>query len=63
MQEDGLMVTRLKTQSTPGKAHHLKCTPETVHWGFLDGSLKPVLTVDPGDRVTIECITGNKKWV
>ncbi len=46
-----------------GKSHHLACTPETVHWGFLDGSLKPVMTVDQGDRVTIDCITGNKSWV
>jgi acetamidase/formamidase len=43
--------------SETGRKHHLRSTPQTVHWGFLDGSLKPVLTVEPGDRVTIDCIT------
>ena len=41
----------------------LKSTPETVHWGFYDAELKPVLTIDSGDRVTIECITGNAEWL
>ncbi len=49
-------------QAESGKSHHLKASPETVHWGYLDASLKPVLTVDPGDRVTIDCVTGNKEW-
>lgn len=38
--------------------HHLHSGPETCHWGFFDGGLKPVLTVKSGDRVTIECISG-----
>jgi len=45
-----------------GAKHHLKSTPQTVHWGYFDASLKPVLTVDPGDQVTIDCVTGNKEW-
>ena len=45
------------------KKHLLKCTPETAHWGYLDGSLKPVLTVDSGDQVTIECITCAPDWM
>jgi acetamidase/formamidase len=45
-------------RTTP-KDHHLPASPETVHWGFLDPKLRPVLTVDSGDRVTIECVSGN----
>ena len=39
--------------------HHLAASPETVHWGFLDGKLEPVLTVESGDRVTIQTVSGN----
>lgn len=45
------------------KTHLLKSSPETVHWGYFDGSLPPVLTVDNGDRVVIECITCNPEWL
>jgi acetamidase/formamidase len=45
------------------KTHLLQSTPETVHWGYFDGSLPPVLTVDSGDRVVIECITCNPEWL
>jgi acetamidase/formamidase len=41
----------------------LKATPETVHWGFLDAALKPAITVDSGDCVVIECVTGNPEWM
>jgi acetamidase/formamidase len=39
--------------------HHLAASPETVHWGFLDGKLEPVLTIESGDRVTIQTVSGN----
>lgn len=40
-------------------AHHLlKASPETCHWGFFEAALKPVLTVKPGDTVTIETVSG-----
>jgi acetamidase/formamidase len=45
------------------KTHLLRSTPETVHWGYFDGSLPPVLTVESGDRVDIECITTNPEWL
>jgi acetamidase/formamidase len=38
--------------------HHLRSTPETVHWGFLDAALPPILTVAPGDTVRIDCVSG-----
>ena len=44
---------------TMGKTHLLQSSPETVHWGFFYGGLAPVLTIDPGDRVVIETVSGN----
>ena len=41
------------------KTHLLRSNPQTVHWGFFDGSLDPVLTIDSGDQVVIECVSGN----
>lgn len=38
--------------------HELFPTPATVHWGFFDGALPPVLTVAPGDTVTIHSLSG-----
>jgi acetamidase/formamidase len=45
--------------NTMDKTHLLKSSPETVHWGYFDGALAPVLTINPGDRVVIETISGN----
>lgn len=40
-------------------AHHrLTSTPDTVHWGWFDAALAPVLTIDSGDTVTIETVSG-----
>jgi len=41
----------------------LKATPETVHWGYLDAAIPPALTIDSGERVTIECVTCNPEWM
>ena len=38
--------------------HHLKSSPETCHWGFFEARLRPVLTIDSGDEITIETISG-----
>ena len=57
--------TSSKKSSGHSKAsnmHVLKATPETVHWGYLDAAQKPALTVESGDCVTIECVTGNPDW-
>jgi len=43
--------------------HVLHSTPETVHWGYFDGGLAPALTVDSGDQVVIECVSGNPEWM
>src|SRR5437868_10206354 len=43
-------------------AHHrLASSPATVHWGWFDSALPHVLTVESGDRVTIESISGGQK--
>ena len=38
--------------------HTLASRPEALHWGFFDAALEPVLEVDSGDRVTIDCLCG-----
>jgi acetamidase/formamidase len=36
------------------QAHDLPLAPHHVHWGYYDASVKPVLTVDSGDRVRVQ---------
>ena len=45
--------------TTPQRSqlHHLPATPETVHWGYFDGTLKPVLSICSGDIVELETLT------
>src|SRR5678816_4312901 len=38
--------------------HRLDAAPETVHWGFFDAALTPLLTVESGDTVTISTVSG-----
>jgi acetamidase/formamidase len=39
------------------RIHELPATPETVHWGYFDPALAPVLTVASGDLIEIETLT------
>lgn len=40
-------------------AHHrLASTPDTVRFGMFDAAFNPVLTVNSGDSVTFECVSG-----
>src|SRR5215510_11162103 len=48
-------------QGSP-KVHDLKASPTTVHRGFFDASLKPVLTIDSGDIVRLETVSGNPRY-
>ena len=41
----------------------LRATPETVHWGYLDATMPPALTIESGERVRIECVTGGPDWL
>ena len=38
--------------------HHLASSPETVRFGIFDAAFDPVLTVDPGDTVVVDCVSG-----
>ena len=40
------------------KTHRLDAAPETVHWGYFDANLKPLLTIDSGDEVIISSVSG-----
>jgi acetamidase/formamidase len=42
--------------------HELKPSPSTVHRGFFDSTLKPVLTINSGDVVRIWTATGNPRY-
>jgi len=57
-----LALPALASAQAPPKVHELKASPATVHRGFFDASLKPVLTIDPGDIVRLETATGNPRW-
>ena len=38
--------------------YFLPATPETVRFGMFDAAFPPVLSVRPGERVRIECVSG-----
>ncbi len=48
-------------QTSP-RTHELKASPATVHRGFFDATLKPVLTIDSGDVVRLETASGNPRF-
>lgn len=41
----------------PGSLHHLTATPETVHWGYFDPDLAPVMHVKSGDLIQVQAVT------
>ena len=38
--------------------HRIPATPETVRWGVFDAAIPPILTVNSGDTVVLECVSG-----
>ncbi len=40
--------------------HVIESSPSTVHWGVFDPGLKPVMTVQSGDTVTFNCVSGGR---
>jgi acetamidase/formamidase len=38
--------------------HRLSATPETIRWGTFDASYKPLIEIDSGDLVILECVSG-----
>src|SRR5580692_463520 len=49
---------RNATKETSMATHRLDAGADTVHWGFFDAALKPLITVDPGDTVVISSVSG-----
>jgi len=43
-----------KTRDVP----RLEAGPDTVHWGFFDARLAPVVTIDSGEQVIISSVSG-----
>ncbi len=43
---------------TTARTHHLPATPDSVRLGVFDAAIPPVLTVEPGDSVAMECLSG-----
>ena len=39
-------------------SHVLKAGADTVHWGYFDAKLKPVLTIVSGATITVMSISG-----
>ena len=46
-----------RPDTKPGVLHHLRATPETVHWGYFHPNIKPALRVKSGDLILAEAIT------
>ena len=38
--------------------HVLASSPETVHWGWFDSALPPSITIQSGDRVSVQTVSG-----
>jgi len=38
--------------------HRISATPETVRWGVFDANIPPVLTINSGETVVLECVSG-----
>ena len=43
--------------------HHLKAGAGTCHWGYFDAKVPPVLTVESGDEVTIDTVSGPPEMI
>jgi acetamidase/formamidase len=38
--------------------HHVAATPQTIQLGIFDARIPPVLTIESGDSVSMECLSG-----
>ena len=55
-------IPSVSTAQNAPKTHDLRASPSTVHRGFFDATLKPVLTIDSGDIVRLETASGNPRF-
>ena len=40
--------------------HRLRASPETVRIGVFNATFPPVMTIEPGDRVEVQCVSGRE---
>jgi acetamidase/formamidase len=38
------------------KTHHVDWSPENLFWGYFEASTPPVIEIDSGDEVTLDCL-------
>lgn len=50
------MLEIVNKSESGSKLHELRATLDTIQWGAFDGSVEPVLNVQSGDIVMIECL-------
>ena len=48
----------MTSAATTSASHTLTASPENVHWGYFDAKLKPHLTIESGETVTLNCVSG-----
>jgi hypothetical protein len=53
-----LLLFGLALVEAPAAEYTLMPSPQTVHVGYFSAELKPVLTINSGDIVTIESVAG-----
>jgi hypothetical protein len=53
-----LLLSGLALPNASAAEYSLMPSPQTVHVGYFSAMLKPVLTVNSGDIVTIESVAG-----
>ena len=49
-----LILLLLSSTAQGKKEKTIELSSETVHWGYFSKTLEPVLTVDSGEKVTVE---------
>src|ERR1700730_18060711 len=54
-----LVSTIVAATVLPAAEHKLRASPETLAWGYYWAGAKPVLTVQSGDTVEIQAVSGN----
>ena len=40
--------------------HQLRASPQTVRIGVFDAMFPPVMTIESGDTVVVECVSGRR---
>ena len=41
--------------------HELRASPDTVRIGVFDATFRPVMTIESGDRVVVQCVSGRQE--